>query len=50
LDTHRPDLQDSRNKGSYEQPMNPITRRQLEEYFRPHNQRLYEYLGEDFGW
>jgi Sulfotransferase domain len=39
-----------RNKGSYEQPMNPITRRQLEEYFEPHNQRLYEYLGEDFGW
>ena len=38
------------NKGSYEQPMNPITRRQLEEYFEPHNQRLYEYLGEDFGW
>jgi Sulfotransferase domain len=38
------------NKGSYEQPMNPITRRHLEEYFEPHNQRLYEYLGEDFGW
>ena len=44
------DLQNIRNKGSYEQPMNPITRRQLEEYFEPHNQRLYEYLGEDFGW
>jgi Sulfotransferase domain len=44
------DLQDKRNKGSYEQPMNPITKRQLEEYFKPHNQRLYEYLGEDFGW
>jgi Sulfotransferase domain len=44
------DLQDRRNKGSYEQPMNPITRRQLEEYFKPHNQRLYEHLGEDFGW
>ena len=44
------DLQDKRNKGSYEQPMNPITKRQLEEYFEPHNQRLYEYLGEDFGW
>jgi hypothetical protein len=39
-----------RNEGGYEQPMNPITRRQLEEYFEPHNQRLYEYLGEDFGW
>jgi hypothetical protein len=44
------DLQNRHNKGSYEQPMNPITRRRLEEYFEPHNQRLYEYLGEDFGW
>jgi hypothetical protein len=23
---------------------------ELREYFRPHNQRLYELLGEDFGW
>ncbi len=39
----------SRNTGSYT-PMNPDTRRWLEEYFAPHNQRLYEYLGVDFGW
>src|SRR5215204_30223 len=39
-----------RNKGSYEQEMNPATRRRLEEYFEPHNRRLYEYLGMDFGW
>jgi len=25
-------------------------RRQLVEYFRPHNRRLYEFLGRDFGW
>jgi hypothetical protein len=30
--------------------MNPATRRRLEEYFEPHNQRLYDYLGVDFGW
>jgi hypothetical protein len=30
--------------------MNPSTRQQLEAYFEPHNQRLYEYLGVDFGW
>jgi hypothetical protein len=38
-----------RNEGRYEE-MNPATRRRLEEYFEPHNQRLYEYLGTDFGW
>lgn len=31
-------------------PMNPATRQRLEDYFEPHNQRLYEYLGVDFGW
>ena len=39
-----------RNKGEYEQKMDPSTRRRLEEYFEPHNQRLYDYLGVDFGW
>ncbi|MBA2534466.1 MAG: sulfotransferase domain-containing protein [Rubrobacter sp.] len=32
------------------QPMDPATRRRLEEYFEPHNRRLYDYLGVDFGW
>lgn len=31
-------------------PMDPTTRKQLEEYFEPHNRRLYGYLGRDFGW
>jgi Sulfotransferase domain len=30
--------------------MPPSTRRMLEEYFRPHNERLYELVGTDFGW
>jgi Sulfotransferase domain len=39
-----------RNPGRYEQEMDPATRHRLEEYFEPHNQRLYEYLGVDLGW
>ncbi len=31
-------------------PMDQATRRRLEAYFEPYNQRLYEYLGVDFGW
>ena len=31
-------------------PMDPATRKQLEAYFEPYNQRLYEYLDVDFGW
>jgi hypothetical protein len=34
---------------SYE-PVDPATRARLAEYFRPHNERLYELLGVDFGW
>ena len=39
-----------RNEGRYEEEMDPSTRRRLEEYFEPHNRRLYDYLGVDFGW
>jgi hypothetical protein len=37
------------NAGQYS-TMQPETRAQLVEYFKPHNQRLYELLGTDFGW
>jgi len=37
-------------KGEYDREMNPKTRRRLEEYYEPHNRRLYEYLGVDLGW
>lgn len=30
--------------------MNPDTRKRLIEFFKPHNRRLYEYLGVDFRW
>ena len=43
-------LVNRRNEGEYEQEMDPAIRRRLEEYFEPHNRRLYDYLGVDFGW
>jgi sulfotransferase family protein len=43
-------LENKRNAGRYEDDMDPATRRRLEEYFEPHNRRLYDYLGTDFGW
>jgi len=43
------DLPPRETRDRYE-PMDPETRRRLETYFEPHNQRLYEYLGVDFGW
>jgi len=44
------ELGDKRNTGGYEGGMEPAMRRRLEEYFEPHNKRLYDYLGVDFGW
>jgi hypothetical protein len=44
-----PEQRVARNTGRYES-MGPATRRRLEEFFRPHNRRLYEYVGIDFGW
>jgi Sulfotransferase domain len=38
------------NRGGYEQEMDPTIRRRLEAFFEPHNRRLYDYLGVDFGW
>jgi hypothetical protein len=43
-------LENKRNAGEYERGMNPSTRRRLEEYFEPHNRRLYDHLGVDLGW
>jgi hypothetical protein len=31
-------------------PMAAATRQRLVEYFKPHNRRLYEYVGMDFDW
>jgi hypothetical protein len=32
------------------EPMDPGTRRRLEGFFAPHNERLYDLLSTDFGW
>jgi len=37
------------NKGEY-QIMNAKTRTELVEYFKPHNEKLYNFLKRDFGW
>ncbi len=50
LPSWEPPSIEARNKGKYEEPMNPGTRRWLEQYYEPHNHRLYDYLGIDFGW
>ena len=39
-----------KNQGGYQERMKPETREKLQAYFEPHNRRLYEYLGRDFGW
>ena len=44
------DLGEKVNKGKYDQGMSPEVRERLEEFFEPHNRRLYEFLGVDFGW
>jgi hypothetical protein len=38
------------NVGSYEEQVHPDTRAHLNAYFRPHNERLRELTGIDFGW
>jgi hypothetical protein len=44
------ELQQRRHTGTYRQKMDPSTRRRLEAYFEPYNQRLYECLDAEFGW
>lgn len=38
------------NIGGYREEMNPETRVMLEDYFRPHNERLYEMIDQDMAW
>jgi Sulfotransferase domain len=45
-----PEGAEVRNRGTYTENMDPEIRRRLEEYFEPHNRRLYEYLGANLGW
>jgi hypothetical protein len=43
------DSQEAHHEGSY-RGKDPALRERLEAYFGPHNRRLYESLGADFGW
>jgi hypothetical protein len=38
------------NKQSYSSHMQRKTREELNDFFQPHNKRLYEYLGVDYSW
>lgn len=38
------------NEGGYREQMSASTREWLTEHYRPHNRRLFELLGEDWGW
>jgi lipopolysaccharide transport system ATP-binding protein len=49
LSAWQPDEYRASNSGEYEQ-MRPETRARLMKYFGPHNRRLFELLGGDFGW
>ena len=39
-----------RNVGSNKTEIEPDVYEYLDDYFRPHNQALYELVGKDFGW
>ena len=50
LPDHRYEQVARLNPGAYDDAVPPETRARLAEYFRPHNERLYELTGIDFGW
>ncbi len=38
------------NRGVYQEPMPADLRKRLIDYYAPHNQELYDYLGMRFEW
>ena len=44
------DTREMRNTGHYTEPMEERCREYLTQQFRPYNRRLFEFLGEDWGW
>jgi hypothetical protein len=50
LPAYRPENLPHLHSGAYASSVDPETRARLQEYFRPHNQRLYEIVGRDLGW
>jgi hypothetical protein len=50
LPAHRPENLPRLHAAPQYDSLPPETRARLQEYFRPHNQRLYDLVGRDFGW
>lgn len=48
-DWHSTDLS-LHHVGQYDTPVSPGTHELLRDFYRPHNERLYELLGRDLGW
>jgi len=46
----KPESIEKHNVGKIQSKISDSLRSRLNEYFKPHNQRLYEFLGEDLGW
>jgi hypothetical protein len=49
VEPHRPAILKIHHRAEYGE-MDPVVRRRLVDYFAPHNRRLYDLLGRDFGW
>lgn len=49
LPSHATDLS-RKNASPYQKELNAETTERLRAYFEPYNQRLYELVGQDFGW
>jgi len=50
LPAHRYEQLGARHIAPRREALDPEVRASLNEYFRPHNERLYELVGRDFGW
>jgi len=50
LPDHRLEQKKKHNVGVYSERLPDDLRKDLTDYFRPHNARLYEYLARDFSW
>lgn len=50
LPPHDFDVSERRNTGGYTEPMEQRCREYLTDLFRPYNRRLFEFIGQDWGW
>ncbi len=50
LETWMPSHFGTKNSGRYQDPMSPAAWAHLEDYFAPHNERLFDLLGARYDW